>query len=72
MASEARLRGAVRLARTLVDSDHAPFMARELAWAVLQLARERGARPGGSAGAREGAGGEDPREGLSHSRHPSP
>lgn len=47
MASAQRLNGAIRLARTIVDSDHAPFMERELAWAVLALARAKEAREEG-------------------------
>lgn len=56
--------GAVRLARSVVDSDHAPFMERELAWAVLALARgPAGKAAGVQIDAREGVnGGENARE----------
>ena len=38
MASQRRLEGAIRLARTYADADTATFAERELAWAVLRLA----------------------------------
>jgi hypothetical protein len=40
--SRSRLEGAVRLARAYVDSDRATFAERELAWGLLQIARETG------------------------------